>query len=522
MRKIIVTFLFIFVFISQLCFARVEPLANEDLDGIYAKSIERVLRSDPEEIDLGTAALIISEKWSDLVHGRRHLAELDDMAIEIRQRIQDKKIRGAHKKISLINDYLFNELKFETVAEATNPDDLFLHTVLDQKRGYCLSLSVLYLSIGERLGLPLHGVVVPGHFFVRYDDGKVRFNIEATSKGGTVDDQYYIEKYKVPQNSRENIYMANLDKRRTLGCFFNNLGNSYDDIGDTDAAILALERAVQINPTLSESRMNLGNLYLKTNDIEDAIDQYLLALRINPNDAKTHTNLGNAYVRKNNLTDAVSEYLVAQRLDSNYTDAYKNLAIAYCQQKKYSLALSQLNQALALEPGNADIYNQLAGTYRQMDNIDEAIIHYRNALQFNRQLAEAHLGLGLCYKRQGYTDEEILEYKKALAIDPDMTAAIVNLGSAYFNKEQYSKAADQYKKALRISPDDSGIYYNLGAAYSNMDLFDEAAAEYKKSLELDPQNGDTHNSLAIVYYHLKKYDLALEHLETARQLGTKI
>ncbi|MHC4759552.1 MAG: transglutaminase family protein, partial [Planctomycetota bacterium] len=36
---------------------------------------------------------------------------------------------------------------------------MFLHTVMDKKQGYCLSLSILYLSIGERLGLPLYGVV---------------------------------------------------------------------------------------------------------------------------------------------------------------------------------------------------------------------------------------------------------------------------------------------------------------------------------------------------------------------------
>ena len=44
-----------------------EPLANANLDGLYAKSIEAVLRLPPEQIDLGTAALIVSEAWSDMV-----------------------------------------------------------------------------------------------------------------------------------------------------------------------------------------------------------------------------------------------------------------------------------------------------------------------------------------------------------------------------------------------------------------------------------------------------------------------
>ncbi|GAI69689.1 unnamed protein product, partial [marine sediment metagenome] len=91
----------------------------------------------------------------------------------------------------------------------------------------------------ERLGLPLYGVVVPGHFFVRYDDGQVRFNIETTSKGGSAPDEHYINKFKVPIGNIS-IYMKNLDKIHTLGCFCNNLGNSYDDIGNMDSALLAL------------------------------------------------------------------------------------------------------------------------------------------------------------------------------------------------------------------------------------------------------------------------------------------
>ena len=327
MKKIPVLILFVLVFINGLSPALAEPLANEDLDGLYAKSLEQILRMSPDQIDLGTAALIISEKWSDLVHGREHQDQLDNMAMEIRVRLKEKKLKTNHKAIPVINQYLFDELAFKSIAEASNPDDLFLHTVLDQKRGYCLSLSILYLSIGERLGLPLYGVVAPGHFFVRYDDGRVRFNIETTIKGAITNDKYYIKTYKIANQDSDGIYMINLDKMQTLGCFFNNLGNSYDEIGDTDSAMLALQRAIQINPSLPEARLNLGNIYLKKDRIDDAIGQYRTALRINPNGAKIHTNLGNAYAQKNWLNEAVGQYTTAIKLDPKYTDAYRNLAI---------------------------------------------------------------------------------------------------------------------------------------------------------------------------------------------------
>ncbi len=113
---------------------------------------------------------------------------------------------------------------------------------MDRRQGYCLSLSVLYLSVAERIGLKVYGVVVPGHFFVRFDDGRTRFNIETTSGGATSTDEHYTQKFGVPDNGRRTIYMKNLTKQQTLGCFFNNLGTVYNDIGDYDTAMLALER----------------------------------------------------------------------------------------------------------------------------------------------------------------------------------------------------------------------------------------------------------------------------------------
>ncbi len=521
-----------------------KPLANEGKSGLYARSIEQVLRLGPEEVDLATAALIISERWSDLVYGRQCLSRLDDMAYEIRGRLERKGMGGGYKAVTVINEYLFDELGYKSLAEASDPNDLFLHTVLEKKRGYCLSLSVLYLSIGERLGLPLYGVVVPGHFFVRYDDGRVRFNIETTSKGGYAPDEHYMEKFNVPDD-RDSIYMLNLDKIQTLGCFFNNLGNSYSLIGDVESAESALELAAKINPSLSESRVNLGNIYLNKGLVREAIYEYQSALRFNPNDAKTHNNLGNAYSRNGWFNDAVSEYSRSIKLDPNFADAYKNLAGVYIKQDMFGLALSQLRRAIDLWPNDASLYVQLGGVYSQMDRCNEAMFQYEKALRIDLPLrlasqdaaagrnsadlsavasakADAYFGIALCHNKLGSVEDEIDAYKKALAIKPDMVAALANLGNAYFSKKDYAGAAEQYKKAAAIKPQDGTIRYNLGVAYSNIGDYQKAEAAYQRAVDVQPEMGDAYKGLAFVCYKLKKYDLAWEHVQKAEELGIEI
>ena len=54
-------------------------------------------------------------------------------------------------------------------------------------------LLTLQVPVGRRLGYPLKLVVTKAHVFVRWDDGRERFNIETAGNGGTgsYSDEYY-------------------------------------------------------------------------------------------------------------------------------------------------------------------------------------------------------------------------------------------------------------------------------------------------------------------------------------------
>jgi tetratricopeptide (TPR) repeat protein len=526
MKKIFSVIICILLLSTPLFAGRQAPLANEGKSGLYARSIEQVLRLDDDQVDLATAVLISSELWSDnwsrIVNGRIYLSRLDEMALEIRDILTQNGIAADFRAIPVINKYLFEDLGFKSISEANDPNSLFLHTVMDKKEGYCLSMSILYLSIGERLGLSLYGVVVPGHFFVRYDDGHVRFNIETTSKGGNAPDEHYVKKFKVPTLNGRSIYLKNLTKIQTLGCFFNNLGNSYSDVGDMESALLAFERAVEINPTLSESRANLGNIYLKKGKVTQAIREYQAALDINPNDAKTHNNLGNAYMQRGSFGYAVSEYSQAISLDPNFVDGYKNLALVYIKQNRYPRAKMELEKAIYLGLADAGCYSQLGDIYSHTGDLDQAIIQYNKALSIERDFLDAHYGLAICYNKQGKIEDEIWQYKTILDIKPDMLSALVNLGNAYFGQNKYSVAIEQYKKAVILEPNEPMIYYNLGAAYSNNANYGLAVDAYLKAVAIDPGIGDAHYGLAFGYYQLKQYSLAWKHIKIAQDLGVEV
>jgi tetratricopeptide (TPR) repeat protein len=540
-----------------LCFASSSfasdcKLANEGKAGLYANSIERVFHLNEQHIDIATAALLVSRHWNPDLNVVRYRDKIDEMACVIKERMQKAHTGTGPETIEIVNNYLYKELGFKAVNTAADPLDLFLDSVIERRQGYCLSLSILYLSLAERLNLPIYGVVAPGHFFVRYDSGGTRFNIETTSEGASPPDSHYITKFGITGKEPDSIYLKNLTKVQTLGCLFNNLGNLYQDANNIDAATWSLQAAVEINPSLALSHTNLGNVYLRRNMCSEAMAEYNKALRINDDDAKTHNNLGNALSSIGRYDEAIREYKLSIELDPNLTEAYSNMANAYQKSGANQQAVLALKKAMSFEPQNyelcarlGEVYmamedydqaifmfsksigikpttvagSQLAYAYLQKGQYDYAIAQYRNTIEHDPLNAKLYYGLAQAYDKLGRADDEIAAYKQSLSIDPKMVAASVNLGNIYVEKKMYEAAIQVYKKAVAVEQDNALLHFNLGVALSRLEKHKEAAIEFTAAVKLDPKSAETHEALAVSSYMLKDYQQAWEHINIAKKLG---
>jgi regulator of sirC expression with transglutaminase-like and TPR domain len=62
---------------------------------------------------------------------------------------------------------LFEDLGFTgNRVDYGDPDNSYLDAVLDRRLGIPITLSVLMIEVGRRLGIAVHGVGMPGHFLV--------------------------------------------------------------------------------------------------------------------------------------------------------------------------------------------------------------------------------------------------------------------------------------------------------------------------------------------------------------------
>ena len=135
--------------------------------------MERLLaamRGDPG-VELDAAALELATfEYPDLDPGPS-LRELDRIAAEIGARA-GARADGA-TFVREANAVLFDEIGLRgNEAEYYDPRNSCLNAVLERRTGIPITLSVVYMEVARRLGRPIHGIALPGHFIAQYDDGR--------------------------------------------------------------------------------------------------------------------------------------------------------------------------------------------------------------------------------------------------------------------------------------------------------------------------------------------------------------
>ncbi len=167
-------------------------LSNRSLKGFRVCSKEELLSLHSEEIDLGRALLL--NQFETLEEIYQYEASLDLMALQILAHLS--KTPSDEEKIKEINRFIFQEMQFRFPPHSLYAKDIdlytFLPSVLDNRQGVCLGVSILYLCLAQRLNLPLEIITPPGHIYVRYRKGEEVINIETTARGINLPSEVYL------------------------------------------------------------------------------------------------------------------------------------------------------------------------------------------------------------------------------------------------------------------------------------------------------------------------------------------
>jgi tetratricopeptide (TPR) repeat protein len=188
---------------------------------------------------------------------------------------------GTEPPVDVLNRVVFDEEAFRREVDDTDLAYVLLPSVLRGRRGSCVGLGTLYLALGELLTIPMQGVAVPGHFFVRAHEGGGARNVELLRRGQVESTAWYSERWPLPDTTVP-IYDRPLTDDEVVGIVEYDVGNELRRHGRITDARRAFERAVADFPSLPEARASLGAVLQLTGDLDKAAAAYATAEQLEP------------------------------------------------------------------------------------------------------------------------------------------------------------------------------------------------------------------------------------------------
>lgn len=270
--------------------------------------------------------------------------------------------------------------------------------------------------------------------------------------------------------------------RITLAMTHNNRGAILALLEQEDAALADFDRALALNPELSQSYINRGKIRLERDDRQGAFKDFNAAIRTAPQDSRGYVNRSGLYMQSKQYDAALKDLNRALKLNPKDTLAYRNRAILYHRDGDNERAYADSKKAIAygidkyIARGLAD-----AGVYSLRAKIDIARGRYRQALaNFDRAL-QLRDDLHGIYNSRAWI----------LATAPQAELR---------NGQEAVRSA---KIAVKL--DDSPEYRDtLAAAYAEVGAFDKAIAEEQRAIEMLNEAGETKH-LAAFQQVLNKY-----------------
>jgi regulator of sirC expression with transglutaminase-like and TPR domain len=238
------------------------------------------------ELDLAAAALAISAEENPELDPAPCLAELDALAAEVAPRLAGLGSAASDEvaRLDTLRRFLFVEKGFHgNRDDYYDPANSLLDRVLARRTGIPITLAIVVLEVGRRVGVPLVGVAFPGHFLVRHahhprvllDPFAGRFithrgcrEILACVGGGAI-----------PFHPR---LLAPVSGRCILLRLLNNLRAVYGSRGEVERTLAILDRMLLLAPDNAVHLRERGLLHLHRGDLSRALDDLGRYLAVEP------------------------------------------------------------------------------------------------------------------------------------------------------------------------------------------------------------------------------------------------
>jgi regulator of sirC expression with transglutaminase-like and TPR domain len=248
------------------------------------RQFAQLMQCEDVEINLAEAALLIARTEYPQLDLRGQLDHLDRLAARVRTRPDS----SFPENIRALNELLFEVEGFSgDEEEYDDPRNSYLNEVLARKKGIPITLSVVYIEVASRRGIPVVGIGFPGHFLVKYLAEAGEVFIDPFHQGAILSREDCAARLKAQFGEEAELrpeYLAASTPKQVLARMLSNLKGSYFRRRQFSKILPVIELALGIDPASRQELRDRGMVHFLMKRYAQAQSDFTAYLRLSPQD----------------------------------------------------------------------------------------------------------------------------------------------------------------------------------------------------------------------------------------------
>jgi regulator of sirC expression with transglutaminase-like and TPR domain len=233
------------------------------------------VRCPDGEIRLARAALLIAAAEQPGLDVDGYLARLDELADAA---LPARRAADALSRLHRLREFLFEELGFAgDHSDYFDPRNSHLNEVLDRRLGIPITLSLVFIEVGRRLGLQMEGIGLPGHFITGARIAGEQVLLDPFNRGAmlTVEACGQVVRQALGRPVRLlPEHFARVDNRQFLTRMLANLKGVYWRQEAWDKVVRVIDRMLALNPAAAGERRDRGAAWSNMGRLERGVTDW--------------------------------------------------------------------------------------------------------------------------------------------------------------------------------------------------------------------------------------------------------
>ncbi|XP_025023839.1 tetratricopeptide repeat protein 6 [Python bivittatus] len=262
-----------------------------------------------------------------------------------------------------------------------------------------------------------------------------------------------------------------------------------------------------------------GAIYRKIGKMQAAMDDLEKAISMEPmlTNAYWHRHL--IFLYQNKILPALEDLNFVIKCNKNYTDAYLSTAQIYKKQGNNHLAIINYTLALRCRPTDDEIYYKRGEVYEEEGDLIMAMEDYTKCLYYNPERTDARMKHGIYYFNKSSWAIAMNDFTSVINKDPKHAEARTYRGRTYIKQKQYKNAVEDLSAGIHLNPRNWVAFYHRGCILRKIDQ-KQSLQDLSVSVLLNHKydNLGAYLHRGILYTELKQWILAIYDFQSALAL----